>query len=113
MAGVPRLLASRKTCRVAAGGVTMDKAVSVGEGRADMFGSAGKGSSWLARVMVAAVGLIGVTGRLWLIYQSKTRRGKKKREDSVSKEKKKKGHNEECPHAPKKRRPEGFNAATY
>lgn len=49
---------------MAAGGVTMDKAVSPGEGRAEILGSAEKGSARLARVMVPAVGLIGVTGRL-------------------------------------------------
>jgi len=50
----------------------MDRAVSVGEGRAEMLGSAGKGSGREARVMVEAVGLMGVTGRSWAWYQLKT-----------------------------------------
>lgn len=71
-AGMPRLLASRRTASVAAGGVTMDREVWVGAGRRSMEGSAGKGVETEGSVMVDEVGLMGVVGRLWSWYHLKT-----------------------------------------
>lgn len=69
-AGTPRPFASSNTFCVIFGGVIIETAVVDGEGRAERDGTAG----WAAEraVMVAAVGLMGVTGRDWLRYHAKT-----------------------------------------
>ena len=68
-------MASRRTARVAAGGVMMESEVWVGFGRRAMEGRAGKGVSTEGRVIVADVGLMGVAGSLWVWYHLKTGRG--------------------------------------
>ena len=52
--------------------MTIDREVWAGVGRRSMEGRAGKGVETEERVMVEAVGLMGVAGRLWLWYHLKT-----------------------------------------
>lgn len=61
MEGTPRRRASRRTSRVAFGGVMMETDVAVGLSRPARDDAVGK--SCPAKEMVAADGLMGVTGR--------------------------------------------------
>ena len=68
--GMPRSLASPSALRVTWGGVMMDTPVSLGLSRPDRALTAGY--CFLPTSIVAEAGLIGVTGRLWLRYHTKT-----------------------------------------